>query len=267
MRSNRVARFVCAIAAAVVLATVTTYGAPVPVRYIEGVSRGFLRLRSPDGAVLADGETSQVYRGARMVSRLRFRFRDGSSYDETTVYSQHRQFRLVSEHLVERGPAFPQPIDLSIDAATGNVTVHYVDKGEQKTASEHLDLPPDLANGIVQTLLKNVRPDAPPASFSYVAATPKPRLIKLLVSVAGRDRFSVGRIAYHATHYILKVDAGGITGAVASLLGKTPPDSHVWIVDGEAPVFLRAEQPFFADGPLWQIEVVAPTWQPPGSRR
>lgn len=250
------------ILAAITLAATTMYAAPVPVRYIEGVSRGFLRLRGADGANLADGETYQVHRGADLVSRLTFRFHDGSLYDETTVYSQHKQFRLVSEHMVERGPAFPEPIDLAIDAPTGQVTVHYADKGEQKVDTEHLDLPADLANGIVQTLLKNVRPDAPPASFSYVAATPKPRLINLLVSVAGRDRFSVGRLTYRATHYVLKVDVGGVTGAVASLLGKTPPDSHVWIVDGEAPMFLRAEQPFFANGPLWQIDMVAPSWPP-----
>ena len=124
------------------------------------------------------------------------------------------------------------------------VTVRYTDKGEAQMESEHLDLPPDVANGIVQTLLKNVHPDAPPASFAYVAATPKPRLVKLQVSVGGRDRFATGRIGRLATHYVLKVDPGPVTGLLAKVTGKQPPDSHVWVLAGDAPAFLRAEQPF-----------------------
>jgi len=75
------------------------------------------------------------------------------------------------------------------------------------------------------------------------------------VSVSGRDRFSSGHVGVTAIHYVLKVDLRGVTGVVASLTGKQPPDSHVWIVDGEAPAFVAAEQPFFAGGPLWRIEL------------
>lgn len=248
------------LAAASSLSGPSLFAQPVEVRYPEGVSRGFLRLLDDTGKLLAEGENTQRPRGARIVSRLVFRFIDGSVYDETTVFTQRREFRLVTEHLVQRGPAFPQPTDLFIDAQSGNVTVRYREKGEEKVASEHLDLPADVANGIVQMLLKNIGPKQAATSFSYVAANPKPRLVKLLVSVAGRDRFTAGRTAYRAIHYVLKVDIGGIKGTIASVLGKTPPDSHVWIVDGEAPAFVRAEQPFFADGPVWRIELVAPRW-------
>ena len=41
---------------------------------------------------------------------------------------------------------------------------------------EHLTLPPDVANGMVPMLLKNVRPGAAPQTLSLVVATPKPRL-------------------------------------------------------------------------------------------
>jgi hypothetical protein len=213
-----------------------------------------------EGAPLGDGELVQTRRGGRLTSRLVFRLRDGSQYEETTVFTQAGTFRLVSDHVIQRGPSFPQAQDVLIDAASGNVTVHYTDHGEQKVATEHLDLPADVANGLIQTLLKNVRPDAPPASFAYVAATPKPRLVKLAIAVAGKDAFSVGRMKQSATHYVLKVDIGGITGAVASLLGKTPPDSHVWVLGGAAPLFVRAEQPFSADGPLWRVELASPDW-------
>lgn len=235
-----------------------TRAEPIDVRYNEGVSHGFVRLRTEAGTVLADGEMTQGRHGSRVTSRLLFRFRDGSVYSETTVFEQRRQFRLISDHVVQRGPAFPYPMDMFIDATSGNVTVRYAEDGKPKTATEHLDLPADVANGIVQTLLKNAQPGAPPKSFAYVAATPKPRLVKLEIRVAGADRFSLGRLTRTATHYLLKVDLGGITGAVATVLGKQPPDSHVWIMGGDAPTFVRAEQPFFSDGPLWRIELAAP---------
>jgi hypothetical protein len=129
--------------------------------------------------------------------------------------------------------------------------------------SEHLDLPTDLANGIVQTVLKNANPSVPPKSLPYLAATPKPRLINLKVAVAGADSFTSGRVRRRATHYVLKVDLGGVSGLVAPIIGKQPPDSHIWILNGDVPAFVRAEQPFFADGPLWSIELTAPQWVAP----
>ena len=106
-----------------------------------------------------------------------------------------------------------------------------------------MDLPPDLANGLIITLLKNVRQDALPSGVSFVAATPKPRLVKIRISVAGTDPFSIAGSARKATHYVLKVDIGGIAGWIAPLIGKQPPDSHVWILEGEAPAFVRSQAP------------------------
>jgi hypothetical protein len=187
-------------------------------------------------------------------------------HDETAVFSQQRQFRLISDHLVQKGPVFPVPLDMSIDGASGQVTVRYANEhGEQKQESERLSLPPDLANGLVPTLLKNVRPDAPPKSFSLIAATPKPRLVKLAISSAGQEQFSTGGASREATDYILKVEIGGISGLLAPLLGKQPPDSHVWILGGDAPAFVKSEQPFFLGGPVWRIELVSPGWPRPAA--
>jgi hypothetical protein len=240
-------------------------GEPVAVRHTEGLVRGFLVLRQIDGTAIADGDLIQTARGDRVTARLIFRFRDGSIHDETAVFTQRERFRLVSDHVVQKGPAFPHPLDLSIDGGTGDVHVRYSDEhGKPKQESAHFDLPPDLANGIIPTLLKNVVSDAPPKSLSFVAATPTPRLVKLEVQVAGRERFSTGRIGRTATHYVLKVDIGGLSGLLAPLLGKQPPDSHVWILGGEAPAFVKSEQQLFFGGPVWRIELVSPVW--PGER-
>lgn len=236
-------------------------GEQVAVRHTEGLVHGFLALRTLDGTTIADGDLIQVARGDRVTSRLVFRFKDGSIHDETAIFSQRQQFRLVSDHLVQKGPTFPRPLDMSVDARTGRVTVRYADEhGEQKVADERLDLPPDLANGMILTLLKNVRPEAPPPAVSFVAATPKPRLVKLAIASAGQEPFSTGGAARKATHYVVKVDIGGIAGLLAPLLGKQPPDSHVWILGGEAPAFVKSEGPLYLGGPSWRIELVSPAW-------
>ena len=132
------------------------------VRHSEGLVHGFLTLRTLDGALLADGDLLQNVRGTRVTSQLLFHFKDGSLHDETTVFSQRQQFRLVSDHLVQKGPSFPQPLDMTIDALRGQVTVRYDDHGQSKVDSEHLDLPPDLANGVLLTMLKNADPKRRP---------------------------------------------------------------------------------------------------------
>ena len=233
----------------------------VPVRHAEGLVHGFLTLRTTDGAIVANGDLIQTSRGDRVTSRLVFRFKDGSLRDETSVYTQRDAFRLVSNHLVQKGPSFPQPLDLAIDVASGQVTVRYTDDhGQAKVEAEHMDLRPNLANGMTLTLLKNVRANAPLPELSMVVATPKPRLVKLALSSAGDETFMTGTASRKATHYVVKIEIGGVAGLVAPLVGKQPADTHVWILGGEAPAFVKAEGPMFLGGPLWRIELVSPVW-------
>jgi hypothetical protein len=237
------------------------FAEPVVVRHVEGLVHGFLSLRSPEGKLLANGDLIQGAQGNRVTSRLVFHFKDGSLSDETAVFSQRGHFSLVSDHLIQKGPAFEQPLDMTIDRAAGHVVVRYKnDHGEEKVEDEHMDLPPDLANGMIIVLLKNMRRDALPPSVSLVAATPKPRLVKLKIAVGGTEPFSIAESTRKAVHYVLKVDIGGIAGVVAPLVGKQPPDSHVWIMEGEAPAFVRSQAPMFMGGPLWQTDLVSPVW-------
>ena len=107
--------------------------AQTPVKYREASLHGFLILRTPNGDAIADGDLTQVVRGDRVTAHLVFHFKDGSANEETSVFSQRGTFRLLSYHLVQKGPAFKIPMDVSIDCSTGQVTVHYDDdKGTQK---------------------------------------------------------------------------------------------------------------------------------------
>ena len=264
---GRTAERVCSTSLAAVVACTALFppgamsAAPVAVRHTEGLVHGFLVLRTLAGETLADGDLTQIARGDRVTSQLVFRFKDGSVHDETAVFSQRRNFRLLNDHLVQKGPAFPHPMEVSIDGSTGQVTVRSTDDdGKEKVATEHLDLPPDAANGLVLTLLKNIRSDASQTKVSMVAATPKPRLVKLAITPQGEEPFSVGGSSRKATHYVVKVEIGGAAGLVAPVLGKQPPETHVWILGGEAPAFVKSEGPLFFGGPVWRIELMSPAW-------
>src|SRR3954451_2346963 len=99
--------------------------AQVAVRYPEGSLHGFLVLRSMDGQTLAHGDITQVAQGDRITSHMVFHFNDGSIHDETAVFSQRRNFHLLTDHLVQKGPSFPHPQDVLINTADGQVVVHY----------------------------------------------------------------------------------------------------------------------------------------------
>jgi hypothetical protein len=61
----------------------------------------------------------------------------------------------------------------------------------------------------------------------------------------GEVRFSVGGTARKAIDYVLHVELGGLTGIIAPMIGKQPPNYHIWILGGTAPAFIREEGPLY----------------------
>jgi len=235
----------------------------VKVRYREGVGHGFLVLRTPDGKPVADGESTQVAQGDNVTSRMSFKFTDGSVYEQTTTFSQRGTFRLLKDHVVQKGPQFKPPMETSIDATTGEVTVRYTDDhGKERVLTERLDLPPDVANGLVFTLLKDVEPSVPQTTVSYVAATPKPRLVHLEIIPQGRVPFSIGSYTHKAFRYMVKVKISGTAGLIARLVGKQTPNLQAWVLAESAPAFVRFDGPLYSGGPTWRMEVAIPAAWP-----
>jgi hypothetical protein len=230
---------------------------PVAVRVAEGPVRGSLVLRNVEGKALANGDLIQTSSGGRVTSQVVFRFADGSVHDETAVLSQDGVFRLLSYHLVQRGPSFRWMLDMTMNTETGHVAVrHKETAGEEDTDEATLKIPADVANGIVPILLKNLSPGAKSATASFVAATPEPRLVKLAISASGSEAVTVAGAARRATHYVIKAEIGGLAGFIAPLVGKQPPDTHVWILEGPTPAFVKSEGPLFYGGPIWRIELI-----------
>jgi hypothetical protein len=234
---------------------------PVPVRHLEGLLHGFLLVRSVDGELLGTGDLSQVNHSGKVVCHMILHLKDGSVNDETVTFSQGHIFRLLKYELIQKGPVFKTQSDLTIDGATGQVTVRYSGQdGSEKTASSHLKLPVDLANGMVPILIKNLAHGASLTTVSMIATTPKPRLVKLDISPEGQDTFRVGDSGHKATRYVIKVRIGGVAGVLAPIVGKQPPDTHMWVLEGDAPTFVKSEGPLFEGGPVWRIELVSPAW-------
>jgi hypothetical protein len=230
---------------------------PVQVKYREGTVHGFLALRSQEGKLLASGELFQTASGDRVNVRLVFHFKDGSIDDDQAVFTQRGSFRLLTDHHVQSGPTFPEPMDMLIDVANGKVTVHD-EKDKAKEETSHLDLPRNVANGMLFTIIKNIPPDTNSARFGFVVAAPKPRLVEFNVTREGRAMFSIAGAERKATRFRIKIELGGVTGTVAKIIGKQPPDINIWVLEGKVPAFIRMEGALFEGGPIWTIELTAP---------
>ncbi len=233
---------------------------PVPVRRLEGVTFGFLVLRNSDGETLAHGELKQVARpdDPAILADLQFRFKDGSFYREITRFTQKGVFRLVSDQVVQKGPSFKQDSESWVDAKTGKVTVRTREKGKEKTVTTRLDIPNDVANGLLFTIAKNLDPTAAQTMLSMVAASTKPRIVKLQITPAEEKIIHEGPVTYKAQHYVIHIKIPGAAGVIAPVIGKKPSDIHLWILKSEAPTFVEFEGPLSEDAPVWRIELAAP---------
>jgi len=229
----------------------------VEVHHLEGISHGFLVLHSLDGKALAAGDLIQSVRGTQVTTQLTFHFKDGSLHDETTVFTQDGSFRLIFDHLIQKGPSFPHPIDILIDATRNTITIHADDNGKEKDHSEQIDLPSDLANGMLLVLLRNISASTPETKVSMLSTPAKPRLLKLSIIPKGVRTFAFAGQRRKATHFEIKIEIGGIAGVVAPMVGKQPPDVHFWISQGASPTFIRSEAALYESGPIWRTDLAS----------
>jgi hypothetical protein len=235
--------------------------APIAVRHPEGTLHGFLALATEQGQVLADGDLIEIVRGDRVTTHLTFHFKDGSTDDETTVYTQRGVFRLISDHHIQKGPYFPHPLDMTIDVARGVVVTRSPGKdGKDEVATDRIKMPTDLYNGLITPVIKNVSPDAGETKVSMIVATPKPRLVTLNMMPQAPVTFYRAGFPHKAAVYEIKLELGGIAGVIAPVIGKQPPNIYMSIESGQVPAFLRETGPLFEGGAVLTISLIGPTW-------
>jgi hypothetical protein len=251
---------------AAVLATCGAAGEPIPARHPEGTLHGFLSLTTDQGQVLAQGDLIEIVHGNRVFSRRTFHFKDGSLDDETSVYTQRGVFRLISDHHIQRGPYFRNPLDMTIDVSKGVVVTRTTGKdGKEEVSTDHMRMPPDLYNGMVTPIVKNLRTDTPETKVSMIVATPKPRLVALAILPQSPATFSLAGFSHKALTWEIRIELGGLAGVIAPVIGKQPPNIYIWTEDGDVPAFLRETGPLFEGGAILSINLIGPTW-PEGNR-
>jgi len=212
--------------------------------------------RSETGQIIARVEFTEDVQGDEVTMRLTYHFGDGSIDDETTTYRQHGTFQLIRNHHLQKGPFFAKPVDFAVEAATGTATTRTADgKGTVHTESEHIDLPDDLANGFVGTVLMNVPPNTAPLRVGILAPVFGGRLIRILISPDGEQPFQKAGQTLKATVFRIHPELGGILGMLAQLLGLQPKDVMVWILEGEQPAVVRIVGQLGGSGPVVSSEL------------
>lgn len=246
--------------AGLLLLTGVVAGEPIKMKHGQGEVHAFLAVRTESGKLLGTADEVNVPMDKTWRSRLTIRFRDGSVDDDTAIYTQGSVLRLVSDHHVQKGPSFPSATDVTIKMASGDVLYHEQKDGKDSVVTEHMDLPVDLANGIMPTLLQNFPKGAAELKVGYLVTTPKPRLVKVAIHPDGPGTYRMGGFARSANKYRMHVEIGGIAGILAPLVGKEPPDLMAWVSTGEAPTFLKLYGFLYLGGPMWRMELTSPEW-------
>jgi hypothetical protein len=262
LNQRRIYTALAAILVIAVLASSSAYAAPIEVRFSEGVTHGYLLVHSLAGKIIGQGELTQVVKeGGLVESRMIFRFKDGSVHDEEVTFSQQRVFSMLRYHLVQRGPSFPERLDVSMDRGTGEYKVRSSTgkDGREKVLTGHFDLPSDVYNGMLFMVLKNLQKGAN-GTVSVLVFTPTPQIIKLQLLSMGEQTVHIGDVSSKAMRYAFKPEIGVIRQFFGEASGTLPANFHYdcWILTDEVPSFLQFEGPLQLMGPILRIELVIP---------
>ena len=246
--------FLAAVFCAMTLGTAAAE--PIAVRHIQLPRHEFMVARSETGKIMARVEFTETVQGDEVTMRLTYHFLDGSLDDETTTYRQQGTVRLVRNHHIQNGPFFAKPVDFAVEAATGIATSRTADKsGKVHVETEHIDLPDDLANGFVGTVLLNVSPKTAPFRMGILAPVFGGRLIRILISPEGEQPFQKAGQTVKATVFRIHPELGGFLGMIARLLNLQPKDVMVWVLEGETPAVMRIVGQLGGSGPVLSSEL------------
>ena len=154
-------------------------------------------------------------------------------------------FALQEYTLEQRGPSFPSAVALSLDRKSGAYHVQSLET-ERPTllSSGRLHLPPDVCNGMVLTLLRNL-PSGGDETVHFVAFTPEPKVVTLRLLPVNTATIRIGDMAKQVTQYVLEPKLGRLTPLFGKLLGALPQEFNyrVWLLTDDVPALAVFEGP------------------------
>ncbi|HTZ72347.1 MAG TPA: hypothetical protein VMB47_00370 [Candidatus Aquilonibacter sp.] len=230
----------------------------VPVRFPEDTSHAALVVWSLNNKEIGRGDLAESVNGKQVTSKLAIHFDDGSIYEERTDFTQDGAFHLTDYHLVQKGPAFRQAFEMTMDVARGTVTVRcFGGGGKGKTRTRHMAMPSDVANGILPFLARNMPAGLDEERVSMVVATPEPKLVQATISPMRSETFPFDGSKLETTRYAVRVDPSGFVGSLVKITGRQPPPSFIWMLHGKVPSFLMAQEDLLG-GPVCRIALAVP---------
>jgi hypothetical protein len=242
---------------AIALCRPAAHAEQITVKHVQLPMHRFMVARSEAGQIIANVEFSQAVQSDQVTMDVIYRFIDGSIDDEETTYTQKGSFRLVRNHHVQKGPFFTKSVDFTVEAATGIVTSRTIEKnGKMHVESKHINLPDDLANGFVGTLLLNVPHNTAPFRVGMLAPAGGGRLIRLLISPEEEQTVQLSGRSLKATVFRVHPELGGIVSVIARLLGIQPKDVMVWVLEGEEPAVAVVVGQLGGSGPVVSADLV-----------
>jgi hypothetical protein len=121
------------------------------------------------------------------------------------------------------------------------------------------DLPKDVYNGMVITVLLNLPPGAG-ETVNFLAFTPAPEVLKLELLPVSEDTVRIGDLSRKALQYEFRPDIGMIRELLGRIAGQLPAQFHYkcWVLADEVPSFVHYEGPLQLMGPILRIELMSP---------
>jgi len=163
---------------------------PVRMRVPEGPAHGFLAPSEAERTI-AHGELIQWLERGVIVSRLIFRFDDGSLYEEVVRFTQQPVFRIRSYKLVQHGPSFKMATEVAFDRSGRYQATVKTPEKEPERDSGTIEIPADVSNGLTSILLKNLKPGTS-VKTHLLTFRPKPLALELELAAEGSDHYWIG---------------------------------------------------------------------------
>lgn len=241
--------------AALALTVLLASAGPIAVRVVPGALHGFPSLSDAAGNVIADGELSQELRGEVLLVHLRWSFGDGRRVEERAEFRVGAHLTQTRFTWVETAGEVEQR-RFEVDFSDGRaIAVTRNRKGEPEREEERLDLPDGRAftgYGTALAISQLELPAGGEEELTFVAFTPKPRIVRLGVRRNGEERIDAHGRSIRCDRFTLHPK---IPFPVSLFAGAK--DAHLWFTHGPPPALVRAEQNLIAkDDPVVVVDVI-----------
>jgi hypothetical protein len=113
---------------------------------------------------------------------------------------------------------------------------------------------------MVSLVAENFPRKAPEMKVSYLAGSPKPRVVKLSIKPDGEDTFRLGGVNRRSSRFNIHIEIGGIAGVIAPVIGKTAI-RHQSLGSGWRSTRIRQDgRTSLPKRPNLDMELTSPVW-------